>query len=495
MNWHDRAMAEVFSFIRCGGDNPYERVLLKASGADTAWMDEYGLPVLPQERQLAKFLFDYDAEALAGMGARIADAFLHGFISQNRDRAGRTLVRFSYQIGQEAIAREVYFALVRQGLVPSVQKPGGLTREEPEAPVRNSLEWMKRHAAYKAACQRYDAGLRNTCGMIGMIQFGEEPTAPHAPKGTRRQRELSAKLAGDKRGLESERIQPATISFCKVAFPNVFAGERFEEIFSDVFRMNLRNSEPYERMQQAVIDALDCCEEIRVVGHGQNRTDLTIRLRELRDPKTQSNFLNCGDDLNIPYGEVFTTPVLAGTNGLLHVREIYLSGVPYRELELAFRDGYLVRAGSSEGAEYVRRNLLHPHETLTAGEFAIGTNTSAYAIARRYDLLPRIPILWLEKMGPHIAIGDPCFARGEDACVFNLYDGKEMTARENERTAKRTNGGEIYYNKHVDITIPFQDIGALYGVARGGKQYMIVQDGRFVLPGTEGLNEGLEEPA
>jgi leucyl aminopeptidase (aminopeptidase T) len=175
------------------------------------------------------------------------------------------------------------------------------------------------------------------------------------------------------------------------------------------------------------------------------------------------------------------------------VQEVYLSGVPYRELELEFHDGYLARVDSGDGADYVKRHLLYPHETLTAGEFAIGTNTSAYAIARRYGLLPRIPILWLEKMGPHLAIGDPCFARGEDAGVFNLYDGKEMTARENERTAERDSGKEIYYNKHIDITIPYQDIGSLYGVAHDGEECMIVRTGRFVLPGAEGLNEGLEE--
>ncbi|MEZ4509584.1 MAG: aminopeptidase [Eubacteriales bacterium] len=495
MNYFEQIREEVYSWVRRGNDNPYEAVLLRASGDNTAWMEEYGLPVLPQERQLAEFLFAYDAEQLALMGNRIVDAFLHGFISQSRDRAGRTLVRFSYQLGQEAIAREVYFALVQKGLEPSVQKPGCLTCEKTDRTVYNMADCLEKCAAYEAAFQQYDAQMRNTCGMIGIIQFGEAPPEPGETQGTRQQRELTAKLNGYKRGLESERIPPATISFCKVAFPNLFAGERFEEIFQDVFQMNLQNSEPYERMQQTVIDALDLCAEIRVVGRGENRTDLTIRLLELRDSSKQSNFLNCGGDLNIPYGEVFTTPVLEGTNGLLHVREVYLSGIPYRELELTFRDGYLVRADSADGAAYVKRNLLNPHDTLTAGEFAIGTNTSAYAIALRYGLLPRIPILWLEKMGPHLAIGDPCFARGEDACVFNLYDGKEMTARENERTARRDKDREVYYNKHVDITIPFQDIGALYGVAQNGERHMIVKDGRFVLSGTEGLNEGLEEPA
>ncbi|HQB50115.1 MAG TPA: hypothetical protein PLW33_05505, partial [Candidatus Cloacimonas sp.] len=60
----------------------------------------------------------------------------------------------------------------------------------------------------------------------------------------------------------------------------------------------------------------------------------------------------------------------------------------------------------------IYQNLLLPHHTLPLGEFAIGTNTTAYQMARKYDILPRLPILIIEKMGPHFAIGDTCFSHG-----------------------------------------------------------------------------------
>ena len=51
---------------------------------------------------------------------------------------------------------------------------------------------------------------------------------------------------------------------------------------------------------------------------------------------------NCVADVNIPVGEVFTSPVLEGTNGVLHVSRVYLDGLQYKDLELKFKDGKIV---------------------------------------------------------------------------------------------------------------------------------------------------------
>lgn len=492
MERQNYTMQEIGDLVRTGVENKYEAILLESNGEKLEWMDKYLINLVPEERRLADFFFSYDRQRLRQMGERIVDAFLHGFLSQSRDRAGRTLVRFYYQVGQEALAKETFFALQRRGLTPSVQKPGSLTpesgRQWPES-EGDLLEWM---AAYDAAFQTFEPELKNTCGMIGIGQFGQSAQLTQRPaQGTEEARKLAARLSNYVRNEEGRLIPPSTISFCKCAFPNLLAGERFVEMFEDVMEMNLVDSEPYERMQQHVIDALDRCVRVHILGRNGNRTDLSVQMFPVAEADRQSNFLNCGGDLNIPYGELFTTPRLQGTSGRFHIREIYLSGVPYRDLELEFWDGYLVQVASAEGVEYVRENLLYPHETMTMGEFSIGSNTHAYAIAQKYDLVSRLPILWMEKMGPHIAIGDPCFARGEDAPVYNLYDGKEMVARENERTALRAKD-EIYYNKHIDITLPYGDIASLNGYTAAGEEIAVIRDGRFVLEGAEKLNQGLE---
>lgn len=94
-------------------------------------------------------------------------------------------------------------------------------------------------------------------------------------------------------------------------------------------------------------------------------------------------------------------------------------------------------------------------------------------------------------MGPHFAIGDTCYARAEDHAVYNP-DGKEIIARENEISARRHEAGfQAYYNCHTDITIPYDEIAEILVVDRDENMIPIIQDGAFVLEGTEALNRPL----
>ena len=72
--------------------------------------------------------------------------------------------------------------------------------------------------------------------------------------------------------------------------------------------------------------------------------------------------------------------------------------------------------------------MLYDHETLPLGEFAIGTNTTAYVFANKHDIVYKLPILIVEKMEAHFAVGDTCYSRAEDVYVTNP-DGKEIISR------------------------------------------------------------------
>ena len=205
-------------------------------------------------------------------------------------------------------------------------------------------------------------------------------------------------------------------------------------------------------------------------------------------------------DVNIPLGEVFTSPQLTGTNGLLHVDSFYNDGIRYKDLKLTFENGYVTdySCGNFEDPEenrrLIRENLLFPHETLPLGEFAIGTNTLVYKMARQYNIVERLPILIVEKMGPHFAIGDTCYVGAEEIAVYNPQNGKEVVARENERTALRNEDrSKAYTHKHTDITLPYHGIGVIRVKTAAGQQIEIIRNGRFVLRGTELLNEALKE--
>ena len=87
--------------------------------------------------------------------------------------------------------------------------------------------------------------------------------------------------------------------------------------------------EQYKKIQQTMIDVLDKGDYVKVIGKGENKTDITVQLTTLNNPEKETLFENCLADVNIPVGEVFTSPKLEGTYGLLHVSEVYLNGMRY----------------------------------------------------------------------------------------------------------------------------------------------------------------------
>ena len=133
------------------------------------------------------------------------------------------------------------------------------------------------------------------------------------------------------------------------------------------------------------------------------------------------------------------------------------------------------------------------------GEFAIGTNTTAYRMAREFDIADKLPILIAEKTGPHFAVGDTCFSHEEDNITYNP-DGKAIVARENAVSALRKvpeeqGGGmaKAYFNCHTDITIPYDELDKITAICKDGSEVDLISDGRFVLPGTEELNRPLDK--
>ena len=150
-------------------------------------------------------------------------------------------------------------------------------------------------------------------------------------------------------------------------------------------------------------------------------------------------------------------------------------------------------ADDTEGKRYIKENILNNHDTLPIGEFAIGTNTSAFVMGREFGIEAYLPILIAEKTGPHFAVGDTCYSMSEENRVYNP-DGKEIIAKENECSALRKEAPEkAYFQCHTDITIPYDELGSISVFTKDGKETIIIRNGRFVLPGTEELNIPLEQ--
>ena len=214
----------------------------------------------------------------------------------------------------------------------------------------------------------------------------------------------------------------------------------------------------------------------------------------MADPSRETNFENCTADVNIPVGECFTSPVLKGTNGRLFVSHVFISGFEYKDLFFEVKDGLVTDYGCSnfsdpaDGKKLIYENILNFHETLPMGEFAIGTNTEAYRMGRKFGIEGKLPILIAEKTGPHFAFGDTCYSYEEDVETKNP-DGKFIIARSNEISdLRKTDPERAYFGCHTDITIPFEELKGIWAVTAEGEEIPVIEDGLFVVPGTEDLN-------
>jgi leucyl aminopeptidase (aminopeptidase T) len=315
---------------------------------------------------------------------------------------------------------------------------------------------------------------------------------------TETQQKLQVELDNESGQIVNRYIKGDERSFTIIAYPVPEIGADFPEIFEEIVKINTLDYKLYERIQQTIIETLDTCQWVEIKGKDDNETDLIIHLHELDDIKKQTNFENCVADVNIPVGEVFTSPVLKGTTGKLFVSQVYLNELKYLNLEIDFEDG-MIRdytctnfEKEEECRKYIKENVLMNHETLPMGEFAIGTNTTAYRMARDFDIADKLPILIAEKTGPHFAVGDTCYSHEEDMVTYNP-DGKQIVARENDFSKLRSEDmSKAYFNCHTDITIPYDELDKITVIRKDGTTEDIISDGRFVLAGIEELNKPLD---
>ena len=313
-----------------------------------------------------------------------------------------------------------------------------------------------------------------------------------------KQKEISLEYDSKSSQIVNSYIPGDERSFTIVAYPVPEIGDQYEEIFDEIIKINTLDAKVYEKVQQTIIDALDQGTSVHILGNIGNHTDLRVQLYKLKDPKKETIFENCVADVNIPVGEVFTSPVLEGTNGVLHVSQVYLNELLYKDLEVTFSNGMVADYSCKnfehelENKEYFLDNVLYRHPTLPLGEFAIGTNTIAYVAAKKYNIADKMPILIAEKMGPHFAVGDTCYSWAEDIKVYNS-NGKEIVARDNSVSIQRKEDiSAAYFHCHTDITIPYEELKSITVECADGKEIEIIRDGIFVLPGTEILNEPLK---
>ena len=529
--WYASDYCDVFLADRIGEQIEPEYsfaadIIENADLENDKYLYRFGEYITENELGTARHLRTLPAETIQRMADVYTEGYRIGFINTGKDLSKKSVVNIRYSLGFEKVIRAAMENFRKMGLKPVIYRAasGVITRREhhkigyfgaipnwqyeydhrqDQALFMDKRYIERRLEVMKTVYEKNRELAAQFAGPAVMETFGEKPFSPaakpEAPEYSEAQRELALMYDSRSGQITNEYIRGDERSFTIIAWPVPEIGEKYPEIFNEVIRINTLDAKLYEKVQQTMIDALDQGEYVRVIGKGTNRTDLRVQLIRLNDPEKETKFENCVADVNIPVGEVFTSPVLEGTDGILNVSRVYLDGLEYRDLELAFKDGKITDYSCSnfdsreEGRKYIYDNVLKNHETLPLGEFAIGTNTTAYVTARKYGIEEKMPILIAEKTGPQFAGGDTCYSWSEDIRVYNP-NGKEIMAKDNSVSVLRKEDvSKAYFHCHTDITIPYEELEEISVVTKEGKNIILIENGRFVLPGTEVLNEPLKE--
>ena len=525
-DYADVAAEKKVQELVCSENNFAAKIIRTADFTDLRYLYAYGEYVGENELKMAEFMNSLPEETIHTMADTYTEGYRIGFEVTGKDLSKKATVDVRYQLGFERMMRRALENFEKMGLQPviyraatsilynpSIYKNGFYSvspnrqyefdHKDDKALFLDKMYCSRKLEVMHTAFEKYKKEARGYAGPAVVETFGEKEFEPvNKPESLKMTDEQSALLVENRTQmgqLQRQYIIEEERSFTIIAFPIPEVGDCFKELFRETIQINTLDYKKYQRIQQTIIDALDQADHCEIKGCNGNHTDLKVNLWKLKNPAKETIFENCVADVNIPVGEVFTSPVLEGTNGVLHVTRVFLNGLEYKDLEITFENGKIQNyncanfATEEENKAFIKENILFRHKTLPLGEFAIGTNTTAYVAAKKLGVESKMPILIAEKMGPHFAVGDTCYSHAEEVKVYNP-DGKEIVARDNEVAALRSvNPSKAYFNCHTDITIPYDELAELTAVKKDGDRITIIQNGRFVLPGTEELNEPLQE--
>ncbi|WP_022749634.1 aminopeptidase [Lachnobacterium bovis] len=488
----------------------YYRTLIDSEKDGIDYLYRYGFYISNDEIESAKYLETFSDEEIQKMANTYTEGYRIGFEVTGKDLTLKDKVEIRYPIGFERMVAAAISNFEKLNLKPilkpfstSANKQFDYDHREDAGLILDKAIVERGLESYRCAFEKKKTQARGYAGPAVIEVFGEEPFSPITKeenvKLSDKQQKLSVYNKSESSQIVNKYIVGEERSFTIIAYPIPSIGEKYKEIFAETVKLNTLDYNFYKDMQQKIIDVLDTGDKAHIVGKNGNKTDLYVNLYKLNDPTKETIFENCVADVNIPVGEVFTSPVLKETTGKLHVSQVYLNGLNFINLEIDFKDGMIENytctnfESEEDNKKYIKDNILMNHKTLPMGEFAIGTNTVAYKMADTYKIADKMPILIAEKTGPHFAVGDTCYSYDEDNMTYNP-DKKAIVARDNEISILRKEDySKAYFNCHTDITIPYNELGRISVITKSGESKDIIVDGRFVVPGTLKLNEPLDE--
>jgi aminopeptidase len=146
------------------------------------------------------------------------------------------------------------------------------------------------------------------------------------------------------------------------------------------------------KTQEGIVKRLNKAKKIRFIGED---TDLKMSVKDRK-------WINCDGHVNMPDGEVFTTPIENSAEGRIRFTYPGIYETMSREVDdisLTFKSGKVVRAKAEKGEDFLKEIIKTDEGAKRIGEIAVGTNTGINRFTKN--------MLFDEKMGHciHLALG------------------------------------------------------------------------------------------
>ena len=332
-------------------------IVMESDLTDLRYLYQYGEYITENEKGTARFLNTFSQEEIDAMARTYTEGFRKCFLVARKDLSKKKTVSIRFHIGFERMIRAAILQFREMGLEPVISRGARRTwvagasankqydydHRNDEALYLNEDLVKRRLRAMQVKYDEYKELADGYAGPAVVETFGEVPFEPVNKKQAlhlnERQQKLRVGFQNEAGQIVNRYIKDDEYGYTIIAYPMPEIDPRYEKIFCEIVKINTLDYEKYQRIQQYLIDALDEGVSVHVLGKGENRTDLRVMLHHLNDPAKETNFENCVADCNIPVGEVFTSPSLTGTTGVLHVTGVYLNELYYRDLCLTLTDG------------------------------------------------------------------------------------------------------------------------------------------------------------
>lgn len=256
--------------------------------SDIRYLYRYGEYITDNEITMAEYLQAMPQETLAAMARTYTEGYRKGFEAAGIDLSKKQTVQIRYHIGFEPMVRQAVLQFKEMGLQTVFTRRTN-TKAIGVVSTAPNKQYLYDHRFDDALClnraiiqerlkmaakgfENYKEEASVYAGPAVIEVFGETLFSPETkkenPAYTNEQETMSVEYTRDFALIQNRYIPQEQYSFTIIAYPIPEIGEHFKEIFEATVEVNTLDVKEYEKIHQALIDALDEGEYVQVTRKG-----------------------------------------------------------------------------------------------------------------------------------------------------------------------------------------------------------------------------------